>query len=103
MPWIPVVPENQGGGRKQKTPSAKLYDTGQFVLTHAAVALLGEPPKVGVQINPDERAIRMTPTTPIERRAHLLPGAGKRLPGHHRRHARQRLECIGKGTLSAVH
>ena len=76
MPWIPVVPENQGGGRKQKTPSAKLYDTGQFVLTHAAVALLGDPPKVRVQINPDERAIRLTPTTPTDSSAFALAGGG---------------------------
>lgn len=38
MAWISIKPENQGGGRQPKEPVAKLYSTGQFTLSHAAVA-----------------------------------------------------------------
>lgn len=74
--WINVVPENLGGGRQQKTPAAKLYDSGQFVINHAAVAMLGEPPRVRVQIDPDALRIRLTPATPTDNGAFALAGGG---------------------------
>ena len=76
MPWINIKPENLGGGRTQKAPSAKLYDSGQFVINHAAVAMLGEPPRVRVQIDPDARLIRLTPATPSDTGAFALAGGG---------------------------
>lgn len=76
MPWINIKPENLGGGRQQKAPAAKLYDSGQFVVNHAAVAMLGEPPRVRVQIDPDARLIRLTPATPSDNGAFALAGGG---------------------------
>jgi len=76
MPWINITPENLGGGRQQKLPAAKLYDSGQFVINHAAVALLGEPPRVRVQIDPDAQRIRLTPATPNDNGAFALAGGG---------------------------
>lgn len=61
MAWLNIKPENQGGGRQPKEPIAKLYSTGQFTLSHAAVAILGDPAKVRVQIEPDLRRIRLQP------------------------------------------
>ncbi len=76
MAWISIKPENQGGGRQPKEPVAKLYSTGQFTLSHAAVALLGDPPKVRVQIEPELRRIRLQPATPNDNGAFALSGGG---------------------------
>jgi len=76
MPWINIKPENLGGGRQQKKPSAKLYESGQFVLNHAAVAMLGDPPRVSVQIDPDTLRIRLAPATPTDNGAFALAGGG---------------------------
>ncbi len=76
MPWINIKPENLGGGRTQKAPAAKLYESGQFVINHAAVTMLGDPPRVRVQIDPDARLIRLTPATPTDTGAFALAGGG---------------------------
>lgn len=76
MAWINIKPENQGGGRKSKEAAAKLYASGQFTLSHAAVAMLGEPPKVRVQIEPEQKRIRITPATPTDSGAFSLAGGG---------------------------
>lgn len=68
MTWIPIKPENLGGGRQSKELKAKLYDTGQFTISLSAVALLGDPPRVAVQIDPDAQRIRLTPATRQELR-----------------------------------
>lgn len=76
MAWISIKPENQGGGRQPKEPVAKLYASGQFTLSHAAVALLGDPPKVRVQIEPELKRIRLQPATPNDNGAFALAGGG---------------------------
>ena len=76
MAWLNIKPENQGGGRQPKEPVAKLYSTGQFTLSHAAVAILGDPAKVRVQIEPDLRRIRLQPTTPNDNGGFALAGGG---------------------------
>ena len=76
MPWQQLIPTNTGGGRQSKTPSAKLSETGAFVLNLAAVKLLGEPAKVLVHLNAEERRIRLTPTTPENRGGFALSGGG---------------------------
>lgn len=76
MTWIPIKPENLGGGRRPDKPIAKLYDTGMFTVSHAAVALLGDPPRVAVQVDPDAQRIRLAPATPTDNGAFSLAGGG---------------------------
>lgn len=77
MTWLHVKPAKLNGkGRQWKEPSAKLYDSGQFTLNHAAVALLGDPPRVRVQIEPELRRIRLQPATPNDACAFSLSGGG---------------------------
>lgn len=76
MPWQQLFPVNQGGGRRTGTPSAKLYEAGQFVINHGAARLLGEPGKVLVHVNVEERRLRLIPTTPENRGGFTLSGGG---------------------------
>lgn len=76
MAWINVRPANSGGGRQPNEPTAKLYDNGQLTLSHAAVALLGHPPRVRMQVEPDAKRIRLTPATPDDGGAFALSGGG---------------------------
>lgn len=76
MAWLPVKPENGGGGRQPKTPVAKLYASGKMTLSHAAVALLGDPRRVHVQIEPELKRIRLQPATPNDGGAFALAGGG---------------------------
>lgn len=77
MAWIHVKPDNSGGsGRRRKEPTAKLYDNGQLTLNHAATALLGEPPRVRVQIEPELKRMRLQPATPNDAGAFSLSGGG---------------------------
>ncbi|MFZ1812147.1 MAG: hypothetical protein WAU02_01310 [Candidatus Saccharimonadales bacterium] len=76
MAGIDIKPDNSGGGRQPKELKAKLYDNGQFTLSHAAVALLGEPPRVRVQVDPDARKVRVYPATPNDAGAFALAGGG---------------------------
>jgi len=76
MAWIHVKPESLPGGRQPKAPTAKLYESGQFTLSHAAVALLGDPQRVHVQIEPELRRIRLQPATPNDTGAFALSGGG---------------------------
>ncbi|MGB2787864.1 MAG: hypothetical protein WBC13_00880 [Dokdonella sp.] len=71
-----MKPKNQGGGRQPKTPSAKFYDSGQLTLSHAAVAMLGDPRKVSVKVEPDLRRFRLYPATPQDGGAFALSGGG---------------------------
>jgi hypothetical protein len=74
--WIPIKPENLGGGRKSNALKAKLYDTGQFTISHAAVALLGDPPRVAVQVDPVAQRFRLAPATPNDKGAFALAAGG---------------------------
>lgn len=76
MSWQQLTPTNIGGGRQSKTPSAKLNESGAFVLNLAAVRLLGEPAKVLVYINVEEKRLRLSPTTPENRGGFNLSGGG---------------------------
>jgi hypothetical protein len=76
MTWITIKPANLGGGRQPKTPAAKLYADGQFVINHAACALLGEPSRVAVQVDPVAQRIRLSPATPGDNGAFALAGGG---------------------------
>lgn len=76
MPWINLRPANSGGGRRPSEPTAKVYDSGQLTLSHAAVALLGYPDKVRVSYEPEAQAIRMLPTTPTDNGGFSLSGGG---------------------------
>lgn len=76
MAWIQIKPESQGGGRQPKEPTAKVYESGQMTLSHAAVALLGDPAKVRVQIEPELKRIRIQPATPNDVGAFSLSGGG---------------------------
>ena len=76
MPWVTLKPSNVGGGRQAGKPTARLYPDGKFILSHAAVALLGEPARVVISVNMEERAIRIQPTTPEDRGGFSLSGGG---------------------------
>lgn len=76
MAWIQVKPTNSGGGRRPAAPTAKLYESGQLTLSSATSALLGFPPKVLVQVEPDQRRIRLQPTTPENQGGFALSGGG---------------------------
>jgi hypothetical protein len=76
MAWINIRPSNPGGGRRPGTPTARLYDNGQLTLSHAAVALLGYPPRARVQVEPDAKRIRLTPSTPDDNGAFAVSGGG---------------------------
>ena len=76
MAFIDIKPDNSGGGRQPKELKAKVYASGQFTLSHAAVALLGHPPKVRVQVDPDAARIRLSPATPTDNGAFALAGGG---------------------------
>jgi hypothetical protein len=76
MAWIAVRPATIGGGRQPKEPIAKLYKTGVFTLSFAAVALLGDPQRVHVQVEPELRRIRIQPATPHDVGAFSLAGGG---------------------------
>jgi hypothetical protein len=76
MPWHKLIPASLGGGRQPKTPSAKLYATGQFTLSHATVTLLGDPARVRVEVDPEARIFRLTPTTPSDNGGFSLAGGG---------------------------
>lgn len=77
MAWITVKPENVGGGRPRRAPAARFYPkTGQLALNHAAVALLGVPRRVYVQVEPELRRIRLQPAPPADGGAFTLAGGG---------------------------
>lgn len=76
MAWINIRPANTGGGRSPGEPTAKLYDNGQLTLSLAAVALLGNPPRVRLAVEPDARRMRLTPSTPNDNGAFTLSGGG---------------------------
>ena len=63
MAWQRLRPANTGGGRKQDKPAARLIDGGQFVLNH-------------VEVNVEERRIRLLPTTPGNAGGFALSGGG---------------------------
>ena len=76
MPWLSIKPTNSGGGRKPTSPTAKLYASGQLTISHATCALLGEPDRVLVSIEPELQRIRLEPTTPTHTGAFSLSGGG---------------------------
>lgn len=76
MAWIQIKPAHGGGGRRSGPPGGKLYEAGQFVITHATVEMLGDPEKVLVEIEPDLQRIRLMPTTPDHQGAFSLAGGG---------------------------
>ncbi len=76
MTWHTLKPANQGGGRRPEPPKGKVYPDGQTTISHEACRLLGWPDKVIVRINPDERKIRLTPTTPDDVGGFMLSGGG---------------------------
>ena len=76
MPWIQIRPSNSGGGRRPAEPTAKLYDSGQLTISHAACEMLGYPAKVLVEIEPEVQRIRLRPTTPENQGGFSLAGGG---------------------------
>ena len=76
MTWHKLIPANTGGGRKREMIAARLDANGQFSMTHAVADMLGDPDRVIVEVNPEERQIRMRPTTPDDKGAFRLSGGG---------------------------
>ncbi len=76
MPWINLRPTNSGGGRKSGEATAKLYDSGQLTVSHAACAMLGDPAKVRVSYELESQRIRLVPTTPDDAGGFALSGGG---------------------------
>ena len=76
MAWQKLIPANTGGGRKREMIAARLDASGQFSMTHAVADMLGDPDRVTVEVNPEERQIRLRPTTPDDRGAFSLSGGG---------------------------
>ena len=69
MAWIAVRPATIGGGRQPKEPIAKLYKTGVFTLSFAAVALLGDPQRGTVEVRAMQASLRIVfspPQPPLE-------------------------------------
>lgn len=62
MAWIKLIPATTGGGRKPVQLAARLNADGQFSMTHAVAEMLGNPERVIVEIDPQAKMIRLTPT-----------------------------------------
>lgn len=76
MTWHKLVPANSGGGRKRALKTCRLTAEGQFSMSHAVADMLGTPDRILLEIDPDERRIRMTPTTPDNAGGFALSGGG---------------------------
>lgn len=76
MAWIRLVPANAGGGRPRDLKTARLDAHGQFSMSHAVADMLGTPARVLVEVEPELRQIRLTPTTPDNRGGFALSGGG---------------------------
>ena len=76
MTWHKLIPANTGGGRQRALIAARLDANGQFSMTHAVADMLGDPERVIVEVNPEERQIRLKPTTPTDRGGFALSGGG---------------------------
>lgn len=76
MTWQKLIPAHTGGGRKREMIAARLDAAGQFSMTHAVADMLGDPDRVIVEVNPEERQIRLRPTTPDDRGGFSLSGGG---------------------------
>ena len=76
MTWHKLVPANSGGGRKRDLRTARLDAHGQFSMSHAVADMLGAPDRVLVEVEPELRQIRLTPTTPDNQGGFALSGGG---------------------------
>ena len=71
-----IKPKNTGGGRKRSLISARLAADGQFSMSHAVADMLGTPARVLVDVDPAQRLIILTPTTPGDLGGFALSGGG---------------------------
>lgn len=76
MAWFKMVPANTGGGRPRALLTARMDAQGQFSMSHAVADMLGCPERVIVEVEPELRQIRLTPTTPDNRGGFALSGGG---------------------------
>ena len=76
MPWIRIVPTNRGGGRKPAPAGATLNAAGQMHITLAAAQMLGLPPRVLIDVEPEKQLMRFQPTTDDHEGAFSLSGGG---------------------------
>lgn len=76
MAWVTWKPANSGGGRRNKTPSAKIDDSGRLILNHAAVEMLGSPAKILVAWETELYQLQIQPATPGNAGAYSLSGGG---------------------------
>ena len=76
MAWHKLKPQNTGGGRKRALVTARLDESGQFSMSHAVADMLGNPDRVLVEVEPDLKQIRLTPTTPTNEGGFALSGGG---------------------------
>lgn len=76
MAWHKITPTNTGGGRSRALLSARMDAHGQFSMSHAVADMLGNPDRVLVEVDPDLRQIRLTPTTPDNKGGFALSGGG---------------------------
>lgn len=72
-----MVPANTGGGRARTLLAARMNATGQFSMSHAVADMLGNPERVIVEVEPDLKQIRLTPTTPDNKGGFALSGGGQ--------------------------
>lgn len=76
MAWHKIIPANTGGGRARSLLSANMDTHGQFSMTHAVADMLGNPDRVIVEVEPELKQIRLTPTTPDNKGGFALSGGG---------------------------
>ena len=74
--WHKLIPANTGGGRTRALISAQMDKHGQFSITHAVADMLGNAHRVIVEVEPDLKQIRLTPTTPDNTGGFTLSGGG---------------------------
>lgn len=80
MPFIQILPDNRGGGRKRNPPGGRLAPDGQLTINHAAAELLDDPDLVlldyAVGGPPGVLAFRLRRATASDHAAWTLTGGG---------------------------
>lgn len=77
MPYVQLIPANtKSGGRRNPEPRAWLTNAGLLMMSDAVADTLGDPEMVIVEVDTEKRKFRLTPSTPDDRGAFTLSGAG---------------------------
>lgn len=75
--WIHILPASTGGsGQFRGQPKVELAADGKFYFSRATLALLGEPLRVRIDINPYRERVRFYPATAGDSLAYSVSGGG---------------------------